>query len=355
MKKQIAQTGFTLTELLIVIAMIGVLAIIAANTLTAARVRARDAQRVAYINQINTALQLYYLKNNIYPTAITSGQALAINGVTYLNPVPANPAPRTDGGCSDSEFGYGVWPGNTSYSISFCLASATGAYSAGPTICDDGTKCKPCGQYTVTHGSVTYNTVKVGGQCWLDKNLNYGTMLATGATQPANNGIVEKHCPLAHGQPGSASLSESDCTTWGAVYTWYEAMNYSTSECNSGKCQGICPPGWHIPTDAELGVLETYLTDSGQTCSQTRSNTEGCSTAGTKLKSGGSSGMAVPLSSYRLGNGDWYYRGSYGDLWASTQYNVDYTYKRRVTSSLATVNRYYHDKTGSIGLRCVRN
>ncbi len=344
--------GFTLVELLIVVGVIGIIAALATVSLTASRARTRDSQRVAYVNQIKTALELYYQKNGTYPTAITAGRQLAANGVVYIDPIPSNPTP-VDGNCpSSTSFGYGA--SGTSYTLNFCLGAATGSYSAGTTICE-GSACQPCGTYTMNYGGVTYTTVAVGTQCWMGQNLNYGTLLATGGTAATNNGIVEKYCPLAHGSVAATALSESDCTTWGALYTWSEAMGYQASECNSGKCQGICPAGWHIPTDAELGVLETYLTDSGQTCSQTRSNAEGCSTAGTKLKSGGTSGMTFLLPGYRLGNGDWYYRGSYGDIMSSTQFSVDYGYKRRLTSSLATVNRYYHDKTGGISVRCIRN
>lgn len=351
-------TGFTLVEILVVIAIIGVLATFSTIALNGSRIKARDAQRVAYINQIGTALELYYSKNNIYPTIITGGQPLSMNGIKYLDPVPVNPTPRTDGSCPNQDFAYSAYSGNTSYVISFCLGKATGAFSAGTTICDGTQKCKACGQYSLSYGGVTYNTVAIGTQCWLDKPLNYGTMKATGATAFSNNGVVEKYCPLAHGQPGSASLNESDCTTYGAIYPWTEAMNYSASECNGGKCQGICPTGWHIPTDAEWATLEQYLADSGQTCDPARAHgTYQCSTAGTKLKVNGSSGFVALIGGYRIGgSGDWYYRaGWYGVMWSSTAANSDFSWARVVLTSVATVARQYFDKLGGVSVRCIKD
>ncbi len=348
--------GFTLVELLVVIVVIASLATFAIIALNSSRIKARDSQRVAYINQINTALELYYLKNSIYPTIITAGQALVLGGTKYLDPVPSNPTPRTDGSCPNNDFTYAPYPGNGSYTLSFCLGKATGRHSAGTTICDNGTSCKVCGQYSISYGGVTYNTVAVGTQCWLDKPLNYGTMLATGGTAYANNGIVEKYCPRAHGQVAATALTESDCTTYGAIYPWTEAMNYSASECNGGKCQGICPAGWHIPTDAELNVMDQFLTDSGQSCNASRSTgTYDCSAAGTKLKAGGSTGFNMLIAGYRLGNGDWYYRGTYGVMWSSTAFNADYSWTRTLSSSLATSARQYFDKTGGVSVRCIRN
>ncbi len=349
--------GFSLVEILVVIAIIGILATFSSIALNGSRVRARDAQRVAYINQIKTAVELYYSKNSLYPTLITGGQPLSLNGVKYLDPVPANPTPRTDGSCPNQDFSYSSYSGNTSYVISFCLGKGAGAFSAGTSICDGAQRCKACGQYSLSYGGVTYNTIAIGTQCWLDKPLNYGTMKATGATAVSNNGTVEKYCPLAHGQPGSAALNESDCTTYGAIYPWGEAMNYAASECNSGKCQGICPTGWHIPTDAEWATLEQYLTDPGQACSASRATgTYECSTAGTKLKTGGSSGFVALIAGYRHGSGDWYYRaGWFGQMWSSTAYNSDYAWGRTVSTSVATVARQYYDKLGGASVRCVKD
>jgi uncharacterized protein (TIGR02145 family) len=249
---------------------------------------------------------------------------------------------------------YSVYPGNTSYTLNFCLGAATGKYGTGINICD-GQSCMPCGTYSLSYGGDTYNTVAIGKQCWLSKPLNYGTLLATGATATANNGIVEKYCPKAHGQLGSASLSESDCTTYGAIYPWTEAMNYQASECNSGKCQGICPTGWHIPTETEFSTLEQYLTDSGQACNPARSNgVYECISAGTKLKAGGSTGFNILISGYRLGSGDWYYRGTYGVMWTSTARDSDYSWTR-IVAGTAALGRQYFDKLGGVSVRCIRD
>jgi general secretion pathway protein G len=60
--------GFTLIELLVVVAIIGVLATIVLSSLSDARARARDANRLADIRTIQTALEVYYLDNGKYPT-----------------------------------------------------------------------------------------------------------------------------------------------------------------------------------------------------------------------------------------------------------------------------------------------
>lgn len=61
------QTGFTLIELLVVIAIVGLLASVIMVAMNNARIKARDAKRLADIKQILTALAVYYDKNNAYP------------------------------------------------------------------------------------------------------------------------------------------------------------------------------------------------------------------------------------------------------------------------------------------------
>jgi len=90
----------------------------------------------------------------------------------------------------------------------------------------------------------TYNTVKIGDQCWMAENLNFGTKVGLNVNQ-SDNGITEKYC---------YNNDDSNCAMYGAIYQWGEVMNYTTQE----GTQGICPEGWHIPTDFEWCLLENY-------------------------------------------------------------------------------------------------
>lgn len=65
--------AFTLIELLIVIAIIGILASLIIANLSTARARARDAQRKAHFSQLQSALEMYFDKNGQYPAAINNG------------------------------------------------------------------------------------------------------------------------------------------------------------------------------------------------------------------------------------------------------------------------------------------
>jgi len=134
--------GFTLIELLVVISIIGLLSTISVVALNGARKKGRDAKRVGDMKQIQTALELYFNDNYVYPTettAVTLGATgqLALCGGTapgfkdscgtdkvYMGIVPANPTP---GG---AVYSYLSADGST-YTITFTLEEDTGGYSAG--------------------------------------------------------------------------------------------------------------------------------------------------------------------------------------------------------------------------------
>src|SRR3989344_2432781 len=80
--------GFTLIELLVVIAIIGLLSSVVLASLNGARVKARDARRVADLKQLQVALELYYDSQPLpqYP------QSLAALGTTYIAAQPTDPA-----------------------------------------------------------------------------------------------------------------------------------------------------------------------------------------------------------------------------------------------------------------------
>lgn len=83
--------GFTLVELLVVIAIIAILVVLILVALGVARQKARDSQRKTDLRSIQTALELYASDNGgLYPT---TGQANLYTGIEpkYLNPAPKDP------------------------------------------------------------------------------------------------------------------------------------------------------------------------------------------------------------------------------------------------------------------------
>ncbi len=141
MKNNKNKKGFTLIELLVVIAIIGILATIAVVAFQQARQSARDANRIADIKQMQTALELYFNDWQAYPAsnapAFSSSSPMAgqiASGTVYMAIIPTAPTPA-DGDCAvaSNTYQYREDEGTDfgSYTISFCLGSQTGGLSAG--------------------------------------------------------------------------------------------------------------------------------------------------------------------------------------------------------------------------------
>jgi uncharacterized protein (TIGR02145 family) len=197
-----------------------------------------------------------------------------------------------------------------------------------------------CGSdYTDSRDGQTYPTVLLGSQCWFAKNMNYGTQI-NGAVTQSNNGTVEKYCY------GDNVLN---CDTDGGLYMWDELMNYSTIESS----QGICPEGWHIPSDYEWQLLERTIGMDSTTAAlanQWRGSDEG-----TKLKAGGTSGFNIILAGRSTTGGNYSVQNSYEYQYTSTESGT-YAWRRCLSSTASNIGRYAtFPKSYGLSVRCLKN
>jgi uncharacterized protein (TIGR02145 family) len=132
---------------------------------------------------------------------------------------------------------------------------------------------------SVNHGGKSYKTVVIGTQTWMAENLNV----------MHNSGNGDSWCyegiDYSAGYPGVLVTAEESCAKFGRIYDWAGALDLP-DECNRTYCayqiesphRGICPHGFHIPTNDEWDILEKYV-DPNWT-----SNSRDGNIAGTKLK-----------------------------------------------------------------------
>jgi uncharacterized protein (TIGR02145 family) len=102
-----------------------------------------------------------------------------------------------------------------------------------------------CGStFTDPRDNKAYPTVQIGTQCWMSSNLDFGLTIDD-LTPQTDNCLTEKY------------------VRYSIFYQWDELMQYTTAE----GTQGLCPPGWHIPTSAEWDQLLAYYDGPGQAAS----------------------------------------------------------------------------------------
>jgi len=202
------------------------------------------------------------------------------------------------------------------------------------------------GTFTDSRDGKTYKYAKIGTQTWMAENLNYNA--------------EDSKC---------YSNSVANCSKYGRLYTWHTAMdvpsNYrgASSNANPSGVQGVCPDGWHLPSDAEWAVLINFAGEN----------------AGTKLRSSIWNGAdSYGFSALPSGNGfaeghstdvdmagdekGGVSIGGYSGIGTAsywwTSYDSGYypAYYRCIGCydlSESEVNRYYNQKTDLMAVRCV--
>lgn len=101
MKKFLERSkGFTLVELMVVIAIIGILAVVALGIVRGAQTRAKDSTIQATASNLSTALESYYAINNEFPDEIADLADDALGGVMDKVPELASPCTVDDGGAA---------------------------------------------------------------------------------------------------------------------------------------------------------------------------------------------------------------------------------------------------------------
>jgi uncharacterized protein (TIGR02145 family) len=187
-----------------------------------------------------------------------------------------------------------------------------------------------------------YATILIENHWWMAENLNVGARINHNVL-PEDDGIMQKYC---------YNDLEAYCDTFGGLYQWKEAMKYE----KEGK-QGICPDGWHIPTDENWKELEfaagmnEYLIDQ-EDC---RGN------EGNFLEMQGGSGFDVQMTGTVLPDGTSAFLGEYCDFWTSSKVRmegyIDTSYwAREFKESASCIKRnglYINENAFSI--RCVKN
>ncbi|MBQ7490769.1 MAG: hypothetical protein IJT51_09670 [Bacteroidales bacterium] len=113
--------------------------------------------------------------------------------------------------------------------------------------------CPENATLTDTDGNI-YNTVLIGKQCWMRENLKV-TRYADGTGLPLGNDTVHDHSiPFYFKYANSDSLAK----IYGMLYSWTAAMR-NLGDTTLAQVQGICPNGWHLPSDEEWCEMTSTL------------------------------------------------------------------------------------------------
>jgi uncharacterized protein (TIGR02145 family) len=212
-----------------------------------------------------------------------------------------------------------------------------------------------CGTSTVTdYDGNSYNTVLIGTQCWMKENLK-ATHYSNGTALLDGTSVGDITGNYASKYYFDYANTPSFTTIYGKLYTWAAVMNGAASSvANPSGVQGVCPTGWHLPSDAEWTQLTDYL--------------GGESVAGGKMKDAGltywnspntgadnSSGFTGLPGGFRSYIGTFSNVVSNGYWWSATESDGTNTWARYLYYDSVDVSRNYYNKAFGNRVRCLRD
>lgn len=214
--------------------------------------------------------------------------------------------------------------------------------------------------------NMNYRIVKIGEQWWMAENLAYLPKVS----QSAYDSLTEPKY-YVYGFDGTDLIEAKQLTnykTYSVLYNWSAAMNgASSSGAKPSGVQGICPEGWHLPSNNEWTVFSDHLINNGYgfdykydiaksmaSCNEWMTSSLPGS-PGDEPKYNNKTGYSALPGGYRNQDGDFKSVGEKGFWWSSTQFNTNTAWTRDMNNSDVYLNNYSYNKQYCFSIRCVKD
>ena len=214
-----------------------------------------------------------------------------------------------------------------------------------------------------------YNSIQIGNQCWMKENLKT-TKYADGTPIAQGNGTSTTVAYWYYPENNSVNKNK-----YGLLYNWKAVMrNASSTNTSPSGVQGVCPTGWHVPSDREFQQLTkyvyaqpeyrceyylgSYIDKSLASTTDWNSSTNTCA-VGNNQEDNNATGFSAVASGYYYGGSSGYTNiGTGARFWSSTDSSsegfainlpVDYDENQHYTE------HYGVAKTRGLSVRCLRD
>jgi uncharacterized protein (TIGR02145 family) len=217
--------------------------------------------------------------------------------------------------------------------------------------------------FTDTRDGNVYAFDTIGTQVWMTQNLAY--LPSVQSPSVYSDSSKSFYVGGYDGTDVAAARATDKYKTYGVLYNWPAAMDGSAgSDLAPSGVRGICPHGWHLPSDEEWKILERYLgmTDEGADAMSQRN----VGSVGIKLKSttgwpegcngDNSSGFNALPGGFYFQDHIFRYIGIHALFWTTSIYpsGINRTWSRDLGQHAGvTRDAYYHYE--ALSIRCVRN
>ena len=213
-----------------------------------------------------------------------------------------------------------------------------------------------CGDPVSYHG-YDYATVQIGEQCWFAENLRT-ELYQNGDSIPGELSNSDWSNTTA-GAQAIPNNDASNVTDYGRLYNWYAVDDE----------RGLCPTGWHLPTDGEWMTLEMEL---GMTEAQANSTGSRGTDQGTQMKSSpgdnpswngtNTSGFSGLPSGLRSNDGIFIagplsanFWNGHGFFWSTSVIDVEDAINRLLYYTDTEVYRQQRNQHEGLSVRCLKD
>jgi uncharacterized protein (TIGR02145 family) len=208
-----------------------------------------------------------------------------------------------------------------------------------------GLRCPGIPTVTDIDGNV-YNTVQIGTQCWTQSNLKVskyrnGDNIPTGLSNSQWSSTTSGSYAIYNNDPVNDGL-------YGKLYNHYAVTD----------SRGLCPTGWHVPSDGEWTTLENNQWGSSVAGGALKSTTTQPTPGGWNPPNTGatnSSGFTALPGGIRYYNGDFYDMSNFGFWWSSSVLSGSNAWYRTLTNYGSLLNRDYFGRTDGYSVRCLKD
>ncbi len=336
------------------------------TNLTAYNVRAYaiNSAGTAYGNQINfSTVSLPVVTttavSGVLSTQATSGGnvtssgggSVTARGVAY----GTSQNPTTFGLSTVNGSGIGVFtssiaglsPTTLYYVRAYATTSAGTAYGSPVSFTTSAIPTFTCGISTVSDvDNNTYNTVQIGTQCWTQSNLKVskygnGDNIPTGLVNSAWQNTTSGAYAIYNNDPVNDGL-------YGKLYNHYAVTD----------SRGLCPTGWHVPTDAEWTTLENHLGGPSVSGGALKSTVMQPTLGGWNPPNTGatnSSGFTALPGGLRFVNGGFDFMTLFGYWWSSSDLSGSNAWSRYLSTTNGDVGRNSDGRAYGFSVRCCRD
>jgi uncharacterized protein (TIGR02145 family) len=169
---------------------------------------------------------------------------------------------------------------------------------------------------------------------------------------------------VTHYRNGDAIPNVTDNSAWAALsdgaYCWYINSVYINAKYGLlynwyavDDPRGLCPAGWHEPSDDEWTILTTYL--GGDTVAGGKMKSVSALWADPNEDATNNSGFSGLPGGCRISDGSFYDVGNFGYWWTSTEYDYSFAYTRYLHYNFPEVYPNNYVKRFGLSVRCLRD